>query len=374
MIRRACKTTGANCLHALGIDRIVARRAHRAGSPLVLCYHRVVEDVRQHPQSLPAMLVAAPTLEQQLDWVGQRFRFVGLDELARELESGRRSPRPSAAVTFDDGYADVYQHALPLLERKGIPGAVFVVADLVGSRRLHVHDELHLLLRLATERLGARELAALLRRHGVGGAALRRLASGPPQRRLVELTEELLRVTPRLDVEGWIAALASSFEISRPIRDTFRLMDWSMVRDAHRRGFTIGSHTRSHRVLPNEHDLRIASELEGSKQILERALGTEVRHLAYPGGQFCARSVEAARAAGYRHAYTTCDHQVPQRELLTIPRRVFWENTCAGLLGSFSRAVAACQVHGVFEVARPCKQRHGRETPAPAASRREVFA
>ena len=38
-----------------------------------------------------------------------------------------------AAVTFDDGYAGVYTHALPILERLGIPATVFLVAEAVGG-------------------------------------------------------------------------------------------------------------------------------------------------------------------------------------------------------------------------------------------------
>ena len=65
---------------------------------------------------------------------------------AAELEPGWRARRPLAAVTFDDGYRDVYDVALPVLARKGIPAAVFVVTDLVGTGRAQVHDRLYMLL------------------------------------------------------------------------------------------------------------------------------------------------------------------------------------------------------------------------------------
>ena len=374
MIRTACKTAGAHCLHALGIDRLVGRRSERVRPALVLCYHRVVDDVRAHPTSQPAMLVSTPTLEKQLDWVAGRYDLVGLDELVRRLENGHRSARPPAAVTFDDGYADVYHHGFPLLRRKGIPAAIFVVADLVDTSRLLVHDELYYLLREAFEQLGPSRCAALLARHGVGRDALRHLYQEPPDRALVELCEEMLRTSSRVDTEARVVALAASFEIPKSIREACRVMSWSQVQEMDAAGITVGSHTRTHRLLPTEPGLRVASELFGSRRIIEAALGREVRHLAYPDGQFSARCVEAADAAGYRYAYTTCGHRVPGRELLTIPRRTFWERTCAGAFGSFSRAMASCQAHGVFEAARPCRQPHGLPARAFGLGRWELVS
>src|SRR6185503_3039819 len=53
---------------------------------------------------------------------------------------------PVAAITFDDGYSDVYEYAYPTLKRKGIPAAVFVVTDLVGRDHWQTHDKLYYLL------------------------------------------------------------------------------------------------------------------------------------------------------------------------------------------------------------------------------------
>src|SRR5205814_817751 len=117
---------------------------------------------------------SAAMLERHLDWVGRSFRFVSLDELGQILDSDRRPDRPLAAVTFDDGYAEVYEHAFPMMTRKGIPGAVFAVADLVGTPQLMGHDRLYLLLAraLARPRCGPAGLTLLLRQQGLPVAAL----------------------------------------------------------------------------------------------------------------------------------------------------------------------------------------------------------
>ena len=114
----------------------------------------------------PSMLVSRAMLERHLDWVARRFQIVSLDELRSRLET--RAPardRPIAAITFDDGYRDVYEQAFPLLMRKGIPATVFVATDYVGTAGVFPHDTLYLLLERASHRWRSfsRQLLDLLR-------------------------------------------------------------------------------------------------------------------------------------------------------------------------------------------------------------------
>lgn len=370
-LRRLVKTVGANGLHAAGADRLIGRLSKRGGRrPLVLCYHRVVEDVREHPLSAPAMLVSVGTLEAQLDWVGRRYDFVGLDEICRSLEAGDggrgRSGRPMAAVTFDDGYSDVYHHAFPLLRRMGIPATVFVVTGIVDSGGLHAHDEVYVLLDRLRAREGGGRVVRRLQALGVDARRFRPRRSGPSHR-LAELVEHLLRSLPRRELRRLLAALRREVSVPAALARELRPMSWPMLVALHGAGVTIGSHTRSHPILPNETPETIRAELAGSKRALEERLGGEVVHLAYPDGQFCPTTVEAARDAGYRYAFTCCSHAFAGQPLLTIPRRAFWERSSVGLSGRFSPAIAACQVEGVLELARPCRLDHRGRRPRAAA-------
>ena len=365
MRRRLLKHLAAQGLRATGADRLIGAWSGSARRPLVLCYHRVVEDVRRHPWSAPAMLVSLRTLEAQLDWIGRRYRFVGLDELAAGLEGANAGrAKPHAAITFDDGYADAYHHAFPLLKRKGIPAGFFVVTGTAGTDRLLPHDELFVLLRRIAEERGPAGLAAALARGGVeerlhppaAGAVVGRTA-------LVELSERLLGTLPLRSVRRLLHSFRRDASLPEELRDELRAMSWPMIAELDRSGMTIGCHTHNHRILSHEPRTRVVEVLRRSKAALEERLGHPVRHLAYPNGQFSAASVEAAATAGFRYAYSICSHRYPARPLLAIPRRVFWEGTTAGLRGGFSPAVASCQVQGVFDALRPCPWDHGIDAP-----------
>ena len=122
--------------------------------------------------------------------------------------------------------------------------------------------------------------------------------------------------------------------------------------------FTIGSHTRSHPLLTNENAAVIKEEVEGSLRLLKEQLNEPIRHFAYPNGSFCKAAVEAVAAAGYEFAYTTCKHIDPKYPHLTIPRRVFWENSSMDYMSRFSPAMMSCQVNGIFDPADLCKEKH----------------
>lgn len=359
MIRRLLKTGIASAAHWTGTDNLFAPRTGTRHLPLVIGYHRVVEDFRASAaRDIAPMLISTRTLERQLDWIGRRFDFVTLDDLVACLEGTRRFPRPVMAITFDDGYRDVYHHGFPIFQRKGIPAAVFVVTDLVGSTRLQIYDELYLLLvgSLARWR-DPQRLAPLLHDLGVPAAvsdAAGRAAAESPFRALRVLLETLSQA----DLRQVADALRAETEIPASATETLYALNWEMLREMSRQGITVGSHTRTHALLTHETPQKVFDETAGSRQLAEQQLGTAVRHFAYPDGRFNATVVKAVAAAGYRSAYTTCQHRDPGYPQLTIPRRILWENSCVDVTGNFSPAVMSCQIHGVFDSVRQCRQDH----------------
>lgn len=376
MLRRLAKTGLAWGLHGTGADRLLGAALGSARSPLVLGYHRVVESFDASAKGvLPGMIITRRMLEHQLDWVGRRFRFLSLDELGRKLEARESLHPPVAAVTFDDGYADVYEHALPLLRRKGIPAAVFVVTDVVESGRLQLYDRLHVLLSrvFSRSRSASADVTALLADLDLPlpESVVREGLPADPFATL----RVLLATLPRAGLIRVARALESLTSIDESAFPDLRPMSWDMLREMRREGTTIGSHTRSHAVLTREEPSAAHEEAAASRRDLERQLGIAVEHFAYPDGGFDDVAVAAVAGAGYRFAYTTCAHRDARRPLLTIPRRMLWETSCVGVGKRFSGAVMSCQVAGVFDRLAPCEHDHGsRRLPETATRGSEAVA
>jgi peptidoglycan/xylan/chitin deacetylase (PgdA/CDA1 family) len=325
--------------------------------PLILGYHRVVEDFAHAARTeMPSMLISRAMFEHHIDWIGRRFRFVTLDEIGEHLLTGAPFVEPVAALTFDDGYRDVYEQAVPVLRRKGIPAAMFVVTSLVGQSFWQTHDKLYHLIDNAflTWNDPRKRLFDLLSELRIPPADVfrTRTALNSP----MSTTTALLPALSQAQVARMICALETS--VGSGVAHIPQSLTWPMIHEMHRAGFAIGSHTRTHASLPMEAADVVWDELEGSKRALEEQLGETVDHFAYPGGHFTPAVVEALSRAGYRFAYTACPHREPKHPLLTIERLLLWEGSSIDAHGRFSSAVLDCQVHDLWPPARRCERLH----------------
>jgi peptidoglycan/xylan/chitin deacetylase (PgdA/CDA1 family) len=89
----------------------------------ILCYHAV------EPGWSSPLAVDPAAFEAHCAWLARHRTVVPLDEAVTRLDSAGRLPSGVAALTFDDGFAGLLEHALPVLSRYGLPATVFLVAQ-----------------------------------------------------------------------------------------------------------------------------------------------------------------------------------------------------------------------------------------------------
>jgi peptidoglycan/xylan/chitin deacetylase (PgdA/CDA1 family) len=339
--------------HALGV-----MLPHRSARALVLGYHRVVDDFAAAARvEMPSMLTSRDMFERHIDWLGRHFRFVGLDEIGEHALTGEPFGEPVVAITFDDGYRDVYEQAFPLLERKGVPAAIFVVTDLVGHPVWQHHDRLYRLMAkaFATWDDPQRELRGLFRDLDIPADVLpgSHADTTTPSMTVAALLPGLSRAKVGQVLEGLESAVGNGFG-SPPLTVT-----WPMLAEMRRAGWVIGSHSATHASLPTESPAIVAEELGRSKRELEQQIGQPVAHFAYPGGHFTRPVVDALQTAGYQFAYTACPHADGRYPQLTIERLLLWEGSSVDPDGGFSADILNCQAHGLWPRSRSCRVHHG---------------
>jgi peptidoglycan/xylan/chitin deacetylase (PgdA/CDA1 family) len=101
----------------------------------ILIYHRVVPE----PDPLLPDLVCSEEFDRQLGVLSRWFTVLPLSEAVARLQAGRL-PARAACVTFDDGYADNYEVALPLLAARGISATFFVATSFLEGGRMWNDD------------------------------------------------------------------------------------------------------------------------------------------------------------------------------------------------------------------------------------------
>ena len=245
-------------------------------------------------------------------------------------------------MTFDDGWYDNAEHALPVLERHGVPAVVFVATAYLGTSHTFWQERLTRLL-FAAWRLRAASEPVYRELEAVEILSLDEAAARAEIRRLVTS----LKVRTRPELEELIARL-ESFLQGNGVETTSigddRFMSWPQAAAIHGGGLVaIESHAHSHAPLTSLSASGITQELQESQRHLRTRLGHESRFLAYPNGNYNDEVVGLARGAGFALAFTTDPGLVSQGD---DPLRLRRMNV--GEHGTQSNAGFMCRMLGWF--------------------------
>jgi peptidoglycan/xylan/chitin deacetylase (PgdA/CDA1 family) len=298
---------------------------------LVLTWHNV--DASWSYPCRPG--AGADGLARQLRLLARVATIVPLEAALDALTSGRPLPPRAVALTFDDGYRDTLDLAVPMLERLGLPATFFLVPGILSGE-----------VAPWWETLG---WAFATSRHAEISWGERRLPTrGRAGRRSLRWAEERLKTLDRDGRDRAVARLCDRLEPpgTGDIGNLF--LDWNGARELVRRGFAVGSHTMHHAILSRETDASRAHDLADSRNALETTLDVSARVLAYPNGSrddYDVDTVRAAKRAGYTHALTvrpglngraTPDHEL--RRVVLEPASGFSSIAFRRVAGKLARA------------------------------------
>ena len=105
--------------------RLQSREAAMAGHLTVLTYHRVLPDAEARACPFPSLAMPKSWFRSQVMWLQRNAQVLPLDR-ALAAVGADPGPRPLVAVTFDDGYADNFEVAAPLLRECGLQASFFI--------------------------------------------------------------------------------------------------------------------------------------------------------------------------------------------------------------------------------------------------------
>jgi peptidoglycan/xylan/chitin deacetylase (PgdA/CDA1 family) len=311
-IKEQVRRSVVNTMYRVGLVRCVERVANKfelsraIGSRLpnlrrrvtpkfaVLCYHRVGTD------GVPLFSRLKPSeFEAQMRYLTQHYRVVSLDQLCSELREARLV-EPTVAVTFDDGYRDLYTHAFPALQKYAIPATVYLIGRCMETGEPPWYDRIFVAVKNAPGNTLDVPLDRLTRFE---------LGSGEDRLQIVWQIVCYLRTIPDHLRRAWCAR----FEQILPVQQTEleeRMLNWEQVRAMQKGGLFIGAHTMSHPAVSQLDPSDFEEELARSKRLLEERLGVPVADFAYPFGKLSdvSPAAEAFLArSGYRSAVTTLE-------------------------------------------------------------------
>ena len=296
------RSTLASAFDKVGIPRALLTLRSRGASPwiTVLTYHRVAEPSAVAMFDDGVVDVTPAAFDLHVAYLKKWFDVIGIEDLLA-FRRGGSLPKNPVLITFDDGYLDNYDVALPILKKHGLKAVFFIATAYLEERRLFWWDKINYLIKSSTH--ATIELAYPY--------ALR-LDLANEKKQAIKRVLRIVKDHYALDLPRFLDGLAAacgvllSREEERRIVDGM-LMTWKEVRALRAAGMDVQSHTSTHRVLQTLPEDKLAEELGGSREMLEAVLGESVRAISYPVGKplrFTPNIRNAVRRAGYELGFS----------------------------------------------------------------------
>lgn len=315
-LRRRSRRLIANTLYYSGVLWLIASiRFHRRA--FVLMYHRVLP-AGADTFSADSISVRPETFARQMTFLRRHFRVLSIDELAEHLNSGRDLPPRSCVVTFDDGWRDNFEHALPVLRDQQVPAVVFVATNYIGGDDCFWQERLARLMFNAV-RSGAEACSLVEQIVGSPGLGARDPAD---QRRLIREAVDALKNRTQNEIAALEARVRAALGGTMVNLGEDRFMDWAQV-TALTQGtrISVGSHGCSHTPLTKLSEEGAELELNEAGKRIATAVGVPTASIGYPNGNYDDTVVRLTRAAGYQLGFTTDKGYVGDvRDPFKLPR------------------------------------------------------
>lgn len=255
-------------------------------------------------------------------WLGQWFNVLPLEEAVDRLRGGSL-PARAACITFDDGYADNHDVALPILHRHRLPATFFIATGYLDGGRMFNDSIVELVRRCPLPALPLDGLGLPFE----GGLPL---GDAIARQKAAMVLIDALKYRPAEERHGLALALQRRAAVDRLPDDL--MMRAEQVRSLHRAGMQIGAHTVTHPILAQLDETAARQEIVAGRAALEGVIGAPVSLFAYPNGRpdvdYSARSVQLVRELGFSAAVSTAWGRADAgTDRFQLPRFTPWDRS-----------------------------------------------
>ena len=263
------------------------------GSLRVLMYHRFSRNAETDK-------ISAAEFTAHLDYLHRHAKVLSLSETIETLKNGDALPPNAAVITIDDGYADSFDIAFPLLRKFQMPATVYAVTNFLDGKCWLWTDLMRFVLLETTVENVRFEFAVGDKVEArLNGKQSRLETANRINTRLKKMSNELK--------DSKIAEIAQILKVEIPMTTTgdFAPISWEQAREMDAGKVQIESHTVTHPILTNINQTELDDELRESKKRLETKLDKNIKHFCYPNGNLNEMVRKSVENAGYESAVTT---------------------------------------------------------------------
>jgi peptidoglycan/xylan/chitin deacetylase (PgdA/CDA1 family) len=300
---------------AAAAGRWAATMASQVGGPRlsILIFHRVLS---QADPLFPVELDAA-RFERLMAGVAKSFNVLPLDQAVQRL-ARHELPARALAITFDDGYADNHDIALPILQRHGLTATVFVSTGFLNGGRMWNDTVIECLRLTKAQQVDLTEF----------GLAVVPLSNLTQRRQAIDSLLPIIKYKAPDERQPMLQRLHALCQ--HPELPTRLMMHSKDVRALHQAGIGIGAHTVNHPILCSLPDAQAEAEITRSRSQLQEMIDAPVPLFAYPNGKhgrdYDDRHAAICKRLGFSAALaTTTGVSRPGDDLFHMRRYTPWQ-------------------------------------------------
>ncbi|MFC1822443.1 polysaccharide deacetylase family protein [Thermodesulfobacteriota bacterium] len=264
----------------------------------ILTFHRLIEEDKKY--FIPPMAVSLPTFTHLMERLAKTRQVVELGDATDRIRAGEFRGR-AVAVTFDDGYRDCFDFAKDTLKRVGIPATFFIPFRQIENGEPFWWDYLFTMVRKDPE-----SFSTWVKGTGMPYAPKRLMTKGASLKEPLELyCQRVVQWANSLNLskrEDFIKGFSTEFG---PYDGERKLMNWEEIVQLKKDGFSIGSHAMEHIKLTELNTGQAKAEIQDSREILTRKVGSKIEGFSYPVGGWNKMLSQIVAQAGYSYAVTT---------------------------------------------------------------------
>lgn len=311
----------------------------------VLAYHRINDELFD-PLNLN---IKTENFEKQIRLLKQKFNIVSFEKAVDMIQNKDSIPKNTIVVTFDDGFADNYINAFPLLNKYGVPVTIFLCVEAVNSQQVLWFQQIINAFYQTSKKTLELEIGGKLREFRISSITQKYHIA----REIVLLSKKLLLPKRRQLVEQ----ILSKLEINlKDIELNNEMLKWTQVREMDQKGITFGSHGMGHSILTKLGEPELFKEIHDSREIIERELDKKIIYFAYPNGgnEDLNKNIKnMIREAGYVSACTLIQgYNKKYDDLFEVKRFCVTTGMSNNINNKFSIGLFHAELAGVFDLFR----------------------
>jgi len=210
---------------------------------------------------------------QYLIFLNSNFRIITLEELTNIIEKNSPITEKLALITFDDGYADNYHIAYPILKSLNLSATFFITTSLVDSKIIAWWDEIAWHVR----QCAGKTIKLNNWRKGID------IEMPASQINIRQVLQQVKAMSSTIELQVQEFRDLSKTSVPDELRDNV-FISWPQLVEMSENKMSIGAHSHSHKVFSCLTESELNFELEESKRLLELHLQKSVDSLSYPVG------------------------------------------------------------------------------------------